>query len=374
MNDHVSTSRNTSADFAVDRYIRHATDAVMTGDTINGRKVVGFVYAPPIWVEVPSAAHDHVILEGEIDIPDRPLIDTGEAVNRCGALPPHHLPDKHVHDADVLETRLSKSITELTIQAADPVGEFFTQLFKEVADRGHLIWAVGGSVRDIMTNSSQINDLDFSGTMPPGHMASTVKDILDGIGMSHLPVKVSEGRVCSVQIDKDEALPLLEYKALTLKLFPFPASGGDLLADAGARDLTINSLYYDPDRRVLLDPTGHGIADLGGSVRVLRVPYRYADPWDQACILLRLMKFVARWGVRATNLDQSARWASALPDDLFNQIPNQHWPKLRKVHDYCLLGCSHEMRAEAAAAVGPMAIRLLGEIEERGGQGHAPSS
>lgn len=353
------------------RYVRSGeAPAVMVDDKIDGRVVIGFVYNAPPGAVTPEPSYDQVLLDGDAGLPVRPLPEHTDRVERCGLLPPRRCPEM-IHDAALAAAGLPDRISRLTVEAPDPAGTFFARLFERVWRLGHLIWAAGGSVRDLIADGEQakVKDLDFSGTAPPGLMASLVREVLIGMRCP-ARIKVSPRRVCSALLH-GQTEPLLEYKALDLRGFPFPASGGDLRHDARTRDLTVNSVHYDPRHRLILDPTLRGLSDLGdGSVRVLCVPYAHDVPTEQATVLLRLVKFVARW--RALEVDvrveQARGWAAALPDDLFAKVPADGWETLRKADRAYRKEQSGPARAAAAEEIGPMAVRLLAELDAGGGR------
>ncbi|GAA1883247.1 hypothetical protein GCM10009736_59040 [Actinomadura bangladeshensis] len=358
------------------RYVRGDTPAVMVDDRIDDRRVIGFVYRPPAGTGVPDRFCDHVLLDGDDGVPVRLLQECADRAERCGHLPPRRRPEM-ISDVAAVAAGLPELIGRLTGGAPDPAGTFFTRLFDRVWELGHLIWAVGGSVRDLIADGAEakVNDLDFAGTAPPGLMATLVREVLAGMGTRRpFRIKVSGGQVCSARFrGEDEAL--LEYKALDLRGFPFRVSGGDLQRDAETRDLSVNSIHYDPRHELVLDPTLRGLADLGsdvgdGSVRELWVPYRHDVPFEQVGILLRLVKFVARWrgeGLRI-RVAQPMRWAAGLPDDLFARLSAAEWDKLREIRDDYLKDHSAEARRSAAEEIGPMAVRLLAELDVRSGR------
>ncbi|MEU5988566.1 hypothetical protein ABZ806_06290 [Spirillospora sp. NPDC047418] len=372
MQDFVSEPEGGAPDLS-GRYVRGDTAAVMVGDTLDGRRILGFVYSPPPGGLTPDMFCDHVLLDGDGGVPVRPLPECGGRAERLGPLPPRRRPQM-ICDVAAVAAELPDLIGRLTDRAPDPAGTFFARLFDRVWGLGHLIWAAGGSVRDLIAAGPQakVNDLDFSGTVPPGLMASLVHEVLAGMRMRRLVrIKVSSGRVCSAQFRGEDDV-LLEYKALDLRGFPFRVSGGDLERDAETRDLTVNSIHYDPRHGLVLDPTLRGLADLrdGESVRQLWVPYRFDVPFEQVAILLRLVKFVARWRGEGMELRvaQSVTWAAELPDDLFARVSVGEWDKLREIRDDYLKDHPAEARNAAAREIGPAAVRLLAELDVRSGR------
>ncbi|WP_232383759.1 hypothetical protein [Actinomadura violacea] len=363
----------------------------MVDDRIDGRRIAGFVYNAPAGAETPLDSYDHVLVDGDEGVPVRSLPECLDRVERCGPLPPQRSPEA-IHRVEDVAVDMPDVVGRLTDGAPEPVGPFFALLFARVWELGHLIWAVGGVVRDLVGDGpgAKVNDLDFSGTVPPGLMASLVRDVLSGMGIRgcYPIVKVSSGRVCSATLEQ-HGEPLLEYKALDLRGFPFAVTGGDLGRDAEVRDLTVNSIHYDPRYRLILDPTRRGLAHLGcasgvqdvddvedmggadgGVVRVLWVPYRDGVPAEQAGVLLRLVKFVVRWRGEGRRIEfaQPVHWAAALPADLLSRVSADGWKRLRKARDAYLGHYPAAAALEAAGDIGPMAVRLLRELDVRGGR------
>ncbi len=79
---------------------------------------------------------------------------------------------------------------------------------------------------------------------------------------------------------------------------------GDLEADALRRDFTCNSLYYDPQKELLIDRC-NGVADMrNGILRTI------GDPWDRFCEdpvrMIRAVRFEAKLGLALDEASQEA--------------------------------------------------------------------
>ena len=175
---------------------------------------------------------------------------------------------------------------------------------------------------------------------------------------------ISPQLVWSIRPSK-QAPRLLEYKALARTWFRFPAWGGSLAEDAATRDLTINALYYDLRHDVLADPCGAGCADLLGVPRVARTPYRGDDPVEQACIILRCVKFKLRWP--ELDITAVADRVKLLPDDLVARIPGTDWDqRIVRMRKRCIPS-RHRGSDELAIAkeLGRPAVCLIVQLQAR---------
>jgi hypothetical protein len=101
--------------------------------------------------------------------------------------------------------------------------------------------------------------------------------------------------------------------------------GGSLEEDAATRDLTFNALYYDRRSGVLADPCGEGLAHL--YARAMATPSRDTDPVEQACIILRALKFRLRH--QEIDITRMVAWIrDELPGNLVASIPEPGWKRL----------------------------------------------
>jgi len=92
----------------------------------------------------------------------------------------------------------------------------------------------------------------------------------------------------------------------------------DMVQDTSRRDFTCNALYYDTKNEVILDPTGHGIADAQNKVLRLAPSKEEAD--KNRCLHVRFWKFRARgYTPEAETLDyikkHADKWWTALQED-----------------------------------------------------------
>ena len=105
----------------------------------------------------------------------------GEHVDivRAGRLPPEAVAE-HTREGAAVAAHLKAGLTALVEQTGEPYGGFLGALLDELAGAGHLIWHVGGGVRDLIADGAEakVRDLDFAGTAPVGSFSETVRSVL----------------------------------------------------------------------------------------------------------------------------------------------------------------------------------------------------
>ncbi|MGW2304914.1 hypothetical protein [Streptomyces sp. NPDC001809] len=377
--------RKADAQEAGDVFLRSGRGPIMTGDLVDGRRVLGFGHRggpPPRTQDAGDAASRHgdrLLLDGDEHASGPPERSTDPAdhptLERAGRPPGHQLDDRHVHRASDLRPGLVAALDGLLYGPQAP--GYLGALVDRLASDGHDVWLAGGAPRDLVAGGAPeaVRDLDATGTAPAGAFLRAVDEVLALDGDSaELPPRFSpRSLVCSVlTVHRDRRT--LEYRGLGLPGMPYPATGTDLSEDARQRDLTVNTLLYDPVRRLVLDPLGRALADLGhehGSPgRLLRLdpPGRPTDPVTCAELLLRAAKFLIRWETR-TGLDPTAlrAWAVELPADLPARIdaldgsPDE-WLRLTTLWEAWVPGGPTAAQAETLRAYGPAASGLLDRL------------
>ena len=334
-----------------------------TGDYVCGQRIAGFALTRD------PGPVDQVLVDGEEDLaspPYRPLPVPGDqaaAIERTGPSPINDLA------ADGLLQEAAQVVGEgldRQLSAMGENGDFIRKLLDEIAAQGHLAWLVGGAVRDLMAagTSACPADLDFTGTIGPGELYDALRRWRRAQGAADCRPFISRQLVWAVAPPRGgRPDAFVEYKPLSQPGFRFPAWGGSLARDASTRDLTINAIYYDHRNRVIADPTGRGIQDLLATPhRIAVTPYRGDDPIEQACVILRCLKFLLRWP--GLDVDGISAWAARLPGDLVTEIPEARRPLLIGFRDRCIPQQYRGTRKLDAAArqIGPVAERLLEQI------------
>jgi len=340
-------------------YERAADAPVGTGDHVHDQQVIGFAL-------IREPATDQMLVEGEQDLgepPNRPVPCPGESagISRTGPSPVHDLAAALLHDPE----HIGESFEQELISLGEG-GQFIRTLLEKLAEMKHHTWFVGGAVRDLLASGpdSRVSDLDMTGTIGLGCLNRIATAALRGSGAGDYEYSISPQLVWSVRPSL-QAQRLLEYKPLARTWFRFPAWGGSLAEDAATRDLTINALYYDLRNNVLADPCGAGCADLLGTPRVARTPYRGDNPVEQACIILRCVKFKLRWP--ELDITEIGNQVKLFPDDLVAQIPETEWnQRIVSMRKWCVPS-RHRGGDELAIAeeLGRAAVDLIERLQAR---------
>ncbi|WNI26172.1 hypothetical protein [Streptomyces sp. ITFR-16] len=334
----------------------------MTGDVLDGRTVLGFTCAAR---GLPTPADDLLLFEGDESkdeecggdeypgSPSRPSVvgvSRHPGVERVGPHPRRQLAADRVHPADEVAPGLAGAFGELVYGPDAP--RYLAPLIDRLTGDGHGFWLAGGAPRDLVAGArpDEVGDLDTTGTAPAGGFFDVTDQVLgdDGPSDEHPRRFSPDSLVCSILPPQREGL-VLDYRGLGVGGVPWPATGTDLRRDGLQRDLTVNTLLYDPVHHLVLDPLGRALDDLahdGGSRRL--VPAGLPDdPETCAAVLPRSLKFRLRWDPdgdgpgRVAALDDTALrgWATALPEDLVARLDDRGdavWRRLRELAAACL--------------------------------------
>ena len=168
------------------------------------------------------------------------------------------------------------------------LGDAVLSIARLARSAGGRAMMVGGSVRDLLSGSKDVKDVDIEvfGIEP-----QRLQDVLSE-RFEFDPCGVSFGVLKIKRIDIDVSLPRRESKrGIGHKGFFIDADPNLSVKEAASRrDFTINALYYDPLDGVLEDPCG-GVDDLRD--RMLR---HVSDKFvEDPLRVLRGMQFVARF-------------------------------------------------------------------------------
>jgi poly(A) polymerase len=361
-----------------------AADApVMTGDLLGSRKVLGFASAAR---GLPTAADDLLLLEGDghtgpLPRPDAATASGDPSVRRVGPHPYRQLEAEHVHPADELVPGLTGAFDELVHGPDAP--RYLAVLIDRLTGAGHGFWLAGGAPRDLLAGArpGEVGDLDATGTAPAGSFWDVTDQVLDedGVSAEHPRLFNPHSLVCSVLSPQRQGHEL-EYRGLGVGGLPLPATGTDLRQDGRQRDLTVNTLLYDPVHHVVLDPLGTALDDLAhrGGSRCLVPAGAPDDPETCAAVLLRALKFRLRWdpadggrgGTRGLDDTALRDWAAALPEDLAARLDERGDAAWRRTHALaatCLPAWPPPALAEVVRGYGTAATVLVNRLTGGGG-------
>jgi Poly A polymerase head domain len=183
-----------------------------------------------------------------------------------------------------------------------PGRDLVEDLVRAVWKRGYEFWFAGGAVRDVLADRvDAVNDLDCAGTIPAGEFIELAQEVLGG---TQLEPHATSRPV--IHFEDRSGASVIEYKPLEYRIHDVVASDNDLEFDAGTRDLTINTLLYDPVHHIVLDPTGLAAADL--RERRLRPCIALDDPLRVLSVFLRVLKFVHRFAGAGWDVAPAASW------------------------------------------------------------------
>ncbi|WP_446038370.1 hypothetical protein [Streptomyces sp. SID1121] len=354
---------------APDQDRRRPDGPVMAGDLVDGVRVTGFAcvtYPAPL-----TAANDRLLVEGDADRdlpPDRPVPPSVPSGRLDARLPHQRLPLATVLSARQISRCLPGAVTRLLTDRAARWSSVLRPVADTLRRAGHDLWLSGGAVRELLAGQGPeaVRDLDLAGTAPAGRFTELARQALDGDGLTYeCPLTVSPHTLLCTVLAPDRSAPLIEYRGLGVGGFRFPATGSDLVTDSHQRDFRVNTLLYDPERHLVLDPTGHGLDDLRGPRRKLVPvdPSAATEPLTQAAVVLRALKFLLRWAPDdRLDTEELTAWAAGLPQDLTDRVTGHGtaaWAELRALHGECVAGAGADRQLEAVRPLGPGAEGLV---------------
>jgi hypothetical protein len=203
------------------------------------------------------------------------------------------------HEAGRVEELLAQRI---------PPGPKYADFLIENWSRGFEIFAVGGTVRDIVAGMPS-NDVDIVTTMPLTRAMPLLRAMYRGnpslcrrngfVRLGGTPASGDGFIDVKMFVEHDPGTPNVVF-------------GASFANDIAYRDFTCNAVYYDPVNKVFIDPSGTGLVD--AEARVLRLvgdPAR-RSPFQDAQVSVRFFKFLAK-GFTATAETREAIRTRCLP-------------------------------------------------------------
>ena len=182
------------------------------------------------------------------------------------------------------------------------------QLSRLFVEAGHLLYVVGGSVRDLLLGGRP-EDLDFATDAQPDETRRIVQDWADdvfGVGQAFGTIGVAKsGHVYEITTFRQEV-----YRDESRK--PQVTFAEDIGTDLSRRDFTINAMALRLPEPELIDPHD-GLADLSG--RKLRTPMSPEVSFgDDPLRMLRLFRFMSTLGFspERETLDSTAQMAERM--------------------------------------------------------------
>lgn len=184
--------------------------------------------------------------------------------------------------------------------------DYHRDVMKALNELGYKTYINGGAVRDAILGTS-IHDLDLSTDATPEEM----KEKLTGFNVT--TSTTSGGSIAKAYHANGDWTDMVPMKGVSEKLRgkPFiPANASfttyskNLIDDTYTRDLTINSLYYDFQKNLIIDYHG-GLHDLRD--KIIRTVYDANTMYPiNPSSLIRTVRFAARYGF---NIDKATTTA-----------------------------------------------------------------
>jgi hypothetical protein len=331
---------------------------MLIGDTVGERRVAGFAWVGTRGESTTTHVDDRLLLDGDQRLrlpPNRLVPQTTDDGNPSAVMPPDDLPPAQVHAAADVDPVIPLRVDALLDLPGAPWQPLIRPLLAAVHATGHRAWLAGGAVRDVLSGVplDQVNDLDLTGTAPPGRFTDIAYQTLRASRMAEYRTTVNpDSLVCAVVPPRSNAR-LIEYRGLSQGGFSFPAVGSRLAEDAAHRDFSFNALLYDMLDHTVLDGCGTGLVDLVGPTRRFTPMTGTGDLMGTAMILLRSAKFALRWSdVPAVDLEPLRTWAAGLPEDLCRSLTSGQKRTLTSLYRENVRGDLSEQRRFAAALPG----------------------
>lgn len=163
-----------------------------------------------------------------------------------------------------------------------PLPEAVKKVLNKLDRAGHLVYLVGGCVRDFFLNRST-KDFDIATSATPDEICALFPDAIT-VGKAFGVIRLSD----TLEIATfREDLEYIDHRHPKFIKF----SGA--VEDSKRRDFTINALYFDPKTGKILDPTG-GLQDLERKIlRAIGTPGNRFK--EDALRLLRAIRFSAQF-------------------------------------------------------------------------------
>jgi hypothetical protein len=291
--------------------LRPASAPPVSGDMVDAGRVIGFRYDRAghndrnLGAKADLEFDDVIVLQSDSTIGYRRA--KGIELTRAGLRPVARL--RHRREALLRATDEEVELFESLLDLHKELHRWDVRsLFDTVWRLGYELWLIGGPTRGTLRPGldKEINDLDCTGTMPVG----LLYELLDPLTNRRTDRPVLSGGTAPVVkiLEGNDEDPIFEYKPLELRhpgiLDPLTrtihaVSDHDFVHDVVGRDLTINSIAYDPVNRMVLDPGGLGLADLESLT--LRPGERSAE-LDPLKMFVRILKFVDRYAEQNPDL------------------------------------------------------------------------
>jgi len=188
------------------------------------------------------------------------------------------------------QLKLAGLLTEVEIKFSINLPLEIETIHSAFKRAGYKIWIVGGAVRDALLNKTP-KDFDIVTDAEP----KVVMALLKKSGIKSVPIGEQFGVVAAViNGEMFEIATFRSEKGYSDGRRPDKVTFTDMSSDALRRDLTVNSLYYDIDKKIIIDLVG-GIEDLKNKkIKTVGNPMQRFE--EDRLRVLRVLRFSHRLG------------------------------------------------------------------------------
>lgn len=174
-----------------------------------------------------------------------------------------------------------------------PPGPAYLDLVTEIWARGHEVYVVGGTVRDVLAKKNS-KDVDLVTTMPLNLLFPIVQSMYRRNKKLEWEAQTNGHLRLGGALGTDDPfidLCLFKHSKPGTEQAIF---GDDFKRDIGHRDFACNSVYFDPISGVLIDPSGHGIGDSESHGLRIVCDYSLRSQFHKGQLVIRFFKFRCR--------------------------------------------------------------------------------
>ncbi len=227
------------------------------------------------------------------------------------------------------------------IKISQAIPEPVIQAMRHIEQYGHVVWLVGGCVRDLMRGQHP-EDFDLATDATPDEVALMFEQhVLTGyahgtvtVFWQHMPLEITTFRSEDAYIDGRRPSQVSYHRQIE--------------HDLARRDFTINSMAYHPENG-LLDPFD-GLDDLRNNrLRCVGDPYQRFI--EDSLRILRALRFVVSLNLNAT--PELLQAASRLAPRITNLSAERISSELKKI-----IGSPYPLQMDAFAGTGVLAAAV----------------
>lgn len=179
---------------------------------------------------------------------------------------------------------------EVLLAQRIPPGPAYIEVIREIWARGHEVYVVGGTVRDVIAGD-ECHDVDLVTTMPVFAALPLITEMYgDEVSSSAQNGYIRMGG------RPHSGDPFIDFSVFKRQFIGSASAifSDDFDYDVGNRDFACNAVYYDPINEVYIDPTGRGIGEATNRILSLVTRADLRNPFHLAQICIRFLKFRCR--------------------------------------------------------------------------------